>query len=289
MYTGTDLNAKQYYHTDHQGSSIAMSSSSGGLLDQYSYSAYGEPGAEGLTGNPFRFTGRRLDAETGLYYYRARFYSPVLGRFLQTDPIGYGDNMNMYAYVDNDPMTYKDYSGLRKYKAGINIKANVVTGGRFAASISIDTETLEINVTLGAGVRVGVSGRLNVFATVSDSEKLGNQVTGSVKAVAEVGVGPISTGAEAGIEGSTREGVKIIEPHVTDPEAGGEVNGNGLKIDAKAGVDAGIDIDGSINVSIPDTTNKITEYANDVKQRIDDAKRSVQCAVTGNNRDSCNR
>lgn len=71
-----------------------------------SHSVWGEPGNEGPTGNPFRFTGRRLDAETGLYYYRTRYYSPTLGRFLQTDPVGYGDNMNMYAYVGNQPDVY---------------------------------------------------------------------------------------------------------------------------------------------------------------------------------------
>ena len=58
------------------------------------------------------FAGDRGVAETGLYHYRARYYSPALGRFLTADPIGYGDGLNVYAYVANDPVTLVDPSGL---------------------------------------------------------------------------------------------------------------------------------------------------------------------------------
>jgi len=87
MYAGTGTAAKQYYHTDAQGSVIAMSDASGQAIETHTYDAFGVSADTG-SGNPFRYTGRRLDFETGLYYYRARYYSPTLGRFLQTDPIG---------------------------------------------------------------------------------------------------------------------------------------------------------------------------------------------------------
>ncbi|MBN2841461.1 MAG: RHS repeat-associated core domain-containing protein [Sedimentisphaerales bacterium] len=66
------------------------------------------------TGNPLRFTARYFNTETGLYDYRARIYSPTMGRFLQPDPTGYADGTNLYAYCGNNPLAYTDPLGLCK-------------------------------------------------------------------------------------------------------------------------------------------------------------------------------
>jgi RHS repeat-associated protein len=78
---------------------IASLDSSSGTLTKTGYQTYDE---SNVTTGTFRYTGGRIDAETnGLYDFRARVYSPRLGRILQRDPIGYGGGSNLYAYVNN--------------------------------------------------------------------------------------------------------------------------------------------------------------------------------------------
>lgn len=102
-----------YYHFDALGSVVALSDSAGDTVQTYEYSVYGQVAVEDINHtNPYMFAGRRFDIEIGLYYNRARYYNPYTGRFLQADPIGYGDGMNMYAYCGNSPVGRADPSGL---------------------------------------------------------------------------------------------------------------------------------------------------------------------------------
>jgi len=111
MIDVADSNTVYYYHFDGLGSVIALSDQNTDLVESYSYDVFGEPNTTSSVGNPYLFTGRRYDDESDLYYYRARYYDPQIGRFLQTDPVGYQDGLNLYAYVGNNTINSIDPSG----------------------------------------------------------------------------------------------------------------------------------------------------------------------------------
>jgi RHS repeat-associated protein len=102
-----------YYHADGLGSVTSLSNTAGSLVQTYQYDSFGKQMAfSGSLTNPFQYTAREFDAETGLYYYRARYYDQNAGRFLSEDPIGFRAGVNFYAYVRNDPTVFIDPNGL---------------------------------------------------------------------------------------------------------------------------------------------------------------------------------
>jgi RHS repeat-associated protein len=117
-YAGT-----YYYHCDGLGSVVGLTNAGGNTVEVYEYDVYGRLGATDASHpNRILFTGREYDKETGLYYYRARYYNPQIGRFLQTDPIGYGGGLNLYRYCVNNPLGYSDPSGCANWIGGFQFE-----------------------------------------------------------------------------------------------------------------------------------------------------------------------
>jgi RHS repeat-associated protein len=100
-----------YYHAEGLGSIVAATDAGGDVTSHRRYDAWGN--LEVAAAEPgYAFTGREWDPETGLYYYRARYYDPKVGRFISEDPIGFAGGLNFYGYVGSNPINYRDPFGL---------------------------------------------------------------------------------------------------------------------------------------------------------------------------------
>jgi RHS repeat-associated protein len=119
-YPGTDQphsvwsndGTRRYFVSDGRGNVVGLVDSTGTSVARYRYRPFGDSAAAvASVGNAYRFAGRELDGETGLYYNRARYYDPQVGRFISQDPIGLDGGINPYSFAGNDPVNARDPSG----------------------------------------------------------------------------------------------------------------------------------------------------------------------------------
>ncbi len=109
-YQRTDGSGTGSFITDALGSTVSLVAAGDTTIVQYTYDPYGNTTSTGTSANSNQYTGREDDG-TGLYYYRARYYEPKIGRFISEDPAGYSAGMNLYSYVDDSPPNFADPSG----------------------------------------------------------------------------------------------------------------------------------------------------------------------------------
>ncbi len=146
QYEGSGTSDRRFLHSDERGSIVAQSDSSGSVIGVNKYDEFGQPqgpsGAGTLLGR-FGYTGQILLPEIGLYHYKARMYHPIHGRFVQPDPVGYSDGMNIYAGMRGDPINKTDPTGLcnddgsPRYE-GENCEPIIVTAKRSNPSLYFD-------------------------------------------------------------------------------------------------------------------------------------------------------
>jgi len=128
-----------FYHGDALGSITEMTNSVGTVTQSYTYSSFGkiESQLDSTFFQPYTFTAREFDSETALYHYRARAYDPLIGRFLQEDPIGFaGGGLNRFVYVGNSPLNLDDPFGLFCIPCALGIPVALEALGNAAAVTS---------------------------------------------------------------------------------------------------------------------------------------------------------
>jgi len=168
---------------DGNGNLVALLNDSTGVLEAvYEYSSFGQLVRSSGTysaANPFRFSTKFTDTETGLVYYGYRYYSTTLGRFINRDPIAESGGVNLYGFVGNDPCNWVDYLGLEEEVVHMD------GGGWDFRQWSINATTWNKNIMMSRSAvlqladyiaeRDGTTGRI-ISGTFSDNEDLGEDV-----------------------------------------------------------------------------------------------------------------
>ena len=108
---GAGTTDRRWLLQDERGSTVGVTDGQGAVTNKLSYDDYGTPASSNPATVRFQYTGQAWLPELNMHYYKARLMNPAIGRFMQSDPIGYAGGVNLYAYVGGDPVNFTDPSG----------------------------------------------------------------------------------------------------------------------------------------------------------------------------------
>ncbi len=183
--TRTDALGTRSLLSDGLGSTVALTNDADAVLSEYSYDPFGTTMSSGAAdANPFQYTDREND-DTGLYYYRARYYHPGLARFISEDPIGFAGGLHLYAYADNNPTTLNDPLGLTTLSVCVkgSIGFGVGGGGGTCINFGYDRKkgfSTSLTGTAGGGGFAGIGGATGVSIGMSNAPTVFDLTGGSV-------------------------------------------------------------------------------------------------------------
>ncbi len=147
LLTQTSTTSYQYIY-NHLGTIQKVLDANGRIVADYTYSPYGEVFGDGFSEQPFGYSTKRSDFESGLVYFGYRFYAPHLGRWLNRDPLQEQGGINLYAYVNGDPLNYVDPDGQHPILIGAAVGA--INGGLGAWVMGGNFDDIVEGIALGA-------------------------------------------------------------------------------------------------------------------------------------------
>ena len=219
-YARNDVTGRTYFLSDGLNSTIALTDPTGAMRELYSYDPYGNvTPSDTTTGftNPYQYTGREVDSP-GLYYYRARYYSPMMAGFISEDPAMFvGGQLSFYAYVGGDPLDYTDPYGLWTFQIGFSFTYNLkipytplgIAGSAGVGAAFDSTGQIAPYYYYGGGAGAGTSGADGgVQLAVSDANTVQDLAGPFANYSIDGGVG--AGGNVDGFWGSDSTGCKVV-------------------------------------------------------------------------------